>query len=98
MIPALAFVERGQHFGDDMPFDASGTIIYGDGQNGYRVRRVVEGSPAAEAGLHRAMSFSKSMRPRATWGLEPPARVEWHVVAEVLPSLHEGEGWYHAKN
>jgi hypothetical protein len=44
-------LERGRHFGDDMPFDASGTIIYGDGQNGYRVLRVVEGSPAAEAGL-----------------------------------------------
>ena len=44
-------LDPGAHFGDEMPFDASGTVIYRDGQNPYRVLRAIEGSPAAEAGL-----------------------------------------------
>jgi len=41
----------GPHFQDETPFDASGTLIYREGENPYRVFKVTDGSPAAEAGL-----------------------------------------------
>jgi hypothetical protein len=41
----------GPHLHDETPFDASGTLIYREGENPYRVFRVTDGSPAAEAGL-----------------------------------------------
>jgi len=41
----------GPHFRDETPFDASGTLIYREGENPYRVFKVTDGSPAAEAGL-----------------------------------------------
>jgi hypothetical protein len=44
-------LEPGPHFEDEMPFDASGTLIYREGQNPFQVFNVIEGSPAAEAGL-----------------------------------------------
>ena len=47
-------LEPGPHFGDEAPFDASGTMVYREGQNPYRVVRVIEGSAAAEAGLRAA--------------------------------------------
>jgi hypothetical protein len=50
--PRLKLIlEPGPHFGDEMPFDASGTLIYREGGNPYRVFKVTDGSPAAEAGL-----------------------------------------------
>jgi hypothetical protein len=47
----LLILEPGSHYGDEAPFDSSGTLIYREGQNPYRVLKVIEGSPAAEAGL-----------------------------------------------
>jgi hypothetical protein len=44
-------LEDGPHFGDEMPFDASGTLIYREGENPWRVFKIIAGSPAAEAGL-----------------------------------------------
>ncbi|MGO9095871.1 MAG: PDZ domain-containing protein [Bryobacteraceae bacterium] len=44
-------LEPGPHFADEAPFDSSGALIYREGQNPYRVLKVIPGSPAAEAGL-----------------------------------------------
>ena len=44
-------LEPGPRFADEAPFDSSGTLIYREGQNPYRVFKVIPGSPAADAGL-----------------------------------------------
>jgi hypothetical protein len=45
-------LEASPHSYDEAPFDASGTLIYRKmRKDAYRVFRVIEGSPAAEAGL-----------------------------------------------
>ena len=50
--PRLELIlDPGPHFQDETPFDASGTLIYREGQNPYRVFKVTDGSPAGEAGL-----------------------------------------------
>jgi hypothetical protein len=50
--PRLELIlDPGPHVQDETPFDASGTLIYGGGKNPYRVFKVTDGSPAAEAGL-----------------------------------------------
>jgi len=50
--PRLKLIlEPGPHFGDETPFDASGTLIYREGENPYQVFKVTDGSPAADAGL-----------------------------------------------
>ncbi|MCP5119471.1 MAG: PDZ domain-containing protein [bacterium] len=45
--------EPGPQFDDEMPFDSSGTLIYRQGQQPYRVLDVIDGSPAADAGLRK---------------------------------------------
>jgi membrane-associated protease RseP (regulator of RpoE activity) len=50
--PRLELIlDPGPRFQDETPFDASGTLIYREGENPYRVFKVTDGSPAAEAGL-----------------------------------------------
>jgi hypothetical protein len=44
-------LERGAHFVSEMPFDASGTLIFHAGRDRCQVYKVVDGSPASEAGL-----------------------------------------------
>jgi membrane-associated protease RseP (regulator of RpoE activity) len=46
-------LEPGSHFGDEMPFDSSGLMVWRQGEAPYRVTKVIEDSPASEAGLRQ---------------------------------------------